>query len=496
MAGELWLGIDLGTTVLKVGVFEGRNGHCVGQSGRRLPVKALPDGGRELTPAAIDRAFLEVIKDVKGQLGNRWPRVCGIGLAAQGGSSVIANRLSGQTYTTMYLWNDARARSWVSRLAEQADRAFWRRIFLFDMPPTGLGRLCWLKERFGDLFRDDNIHVGAGEFLFHRLTGIWRQDAGNAIQVGSYNAKMLRLDGKALEMADVPLSFVAPLRRGHETSPLSKDAARLLEVPSGIPVAGPYIDQEGCYMSATAAFKRPLQCSLGTAWVGNFALAPGTRGQSPSQLLLPEPSGKGHLVVQPLYAGNTSWDWALTAFVDHDLGRALAQSARIFSKQMLPPQGLVGIPWCDQQNPVNAEAHGAGVFVGANTHTTPYDLVRATASGLVFELFRMFESAKECGAMDGIVLGGGASKGTCFRRLVTAMFHPLPVWWQKDYDLAAARGVVMPLCPEAARGAFITIKAENVPLDALQESYKMYLAAFARLFGRNPELRPFRCRGR
>ena len=43
--------------------------------------------------------------------------------------------------------------------------------------------------------------------------------------------------------------FVAPLRPGHETAPLSAAGARLLGLTAGIPVAGPYNDHEAGHLA-------------------------------------------------------------------------------------------------------------------------------------------------------------------------------------------------------------------------------------------------------
>lgn len=495
MAEDLFLGIDLGTTVLKAGVFSGRDGRCAAQAARRLPVTHPEPGGHELAQGAIDKAFRAIMNEMRRKLGSRWGSIVGIGLAAQGGSSLIVEGDTGLERTPMILWNDARAAGWTERLAHEADRRLWNRLFLCDMPPAGLGRLCWLRECVPSLFSGAFLHIGAGELLFHRLTGLWRQDSGNAIQVGSYNARTRRLDATAFDMIGLSLSFVAPLRRGHETALLAETAARAFHLPAGIPVAGPYIDQEACFMAATAACPRPLQCSFGTAWVGNFLLPEGAAGASPTQIVLSAPDGHGSLVVQPLLTGNTAWDWALRTFVNNDLPEALRAAPRLIGRNFLPTKGLTAIPWHGQQNPLDASAHGAGVFVGMNTRTSRADLIKAVAAGMVFELHRMFEDVCASGMVDGLVLGGGASRGPWFRSITAALFHPMSVQWQRDYDLAAARGAVMPLSDIAGRGLCVQVSSGGVDHEALREAKEAYMAAFARLYGACRQARPFRCRG-
>jgi len=494
MGEDILIGIDLGTTVLKVGAFGARSGRCVAEASRRLPVRMTLGGGRELDAGSLDTALDGAFSQLRRAVGGQWRRVSGVGVAAQGGSTMIVERDTGRAVTPMYLWNDARASGWVSRLAEEHDKAFWRRLFGFDMPPTGLGRIAWLRDQRPDLFSEQFLHVGAGEYVFRWLTGIWRQDAGNAIQVGSYNARTRRLDGAALRLIGVPLDFVAPLRQGHETAQVDRDAAREFRLEEGIAVTGPYIDQEASYLSAARAGSNPLQVSMGTAWVGNFTLPAGMRGGSPSQLVLPPLLERSPFVIQPLYAGNSTWDWALETFAGRPHAAGLKSAGAAFARSILPHPGLVCIPYCVQQNPIRPDQYGGGVYLGVGTATSKSDFLRATASGLVCELGRVFAGLAGSGAVDAVVLGGGASRGSYFRQLAGLAFGGLPVLWQEDYNMSAARGSVFALSPRAAGAKFKQVEAPAELAEPFRRAFEIYQSAFAEVYGRNPDLRPYQCR--
>jgi sugar (pentulose or hexulose) kinase len=360
-----------------------------------------------------------------------------------------------------------------------------------DFPPHGLGRLAWLKERKPQLFNENNIHVGAGEYVYHKLTGVWRQDPGNAIQVGSYNATKNRLDDRALSLIGVPLTFVTPLRRGHETAPLCGRGAKFLGLPEGVRVSGPYIDQEAGYLSAAAASERPLHCSLGTAWVGNFVLPAEVRGGSPFQLVLPDPVGNGRLVVQPLLTGNTSWDWGLRTFAGARHSSALERAAAVFAESLTPPPGLVALPFLTQRNPLDAAAYGCGTFFGVGAETERADMLRALAAGMTFELARVLADVKRAGVVDSVVVGGGASKGEHFRALIAALFDPLPVLLQTDEDLSAARGALFALSRKAARTGTKRIGRPGKKRRSLiQAAFDAYLSVFEKICGSVPEAAP------
>ncbi|MCX5771807.1 MAG: FGGY family carbohydrate kinase, partial [Candidatus Hydrogenedentes bacterium] len=472
-------------------------GRCVAEVSRRLPVRHTPGGGREIDAGSLDTALDGAFSRLRLAVGGRWRRVSGVGVAAQGGSTMMVERDSGRAVSPMYLWNDARASGWVSRLAVEHGKAFWRRLFGFDMPPTGLGRIAWLREQRPELFNARYLHAGAGEYLFRRLTGIWRQDAGNAIQAGSYNARTRRLDGTALELVGVSLDFVAPLRQGHETAQLDRDAARKFKLAEGIAVTGPYIDQEASYLSAAGAGSNPLQVSMGTAWVGNFSIPQGMTGSSPSQLVLPPLLDKSPFVIQPLYAGNSTWDWALETFAGRPHSAALRAAAGAFARAILPHPGLVCIPYCAQQNPLRPDQYGGGVYLGVGTGTSRSDFLRATAVGLVCELGRVFAGLASSGAVDAVVLGGGASRGAYFRQLSALAFGRLPVLWQSDYNLSAARGSLFALSPRASGASqFKRVDAPAELAEPFRRAFEIYESAFDEVYGRNPDLRPYACRAK
>ncbi|NQU09693.1 FGGY-family carbohydrate kinase, partial [bacterium] len=446
------LGIDLGTTVLKAAAFDAATGRELGRAQRRLPLIATPDGGREQDPHLIDRALGAVCRELRRRVGRRWLRIAGVGLASQGGSFCIVDRVTGRPHTPFRLWNDMRPLRHLSEVARRKPAAYWRRLAMFDGPGWGLARMIWLRRRAPRLFRPQNLYVGAGEYAYFRLTGQWRQDPGNALQIGCYNVRRAALDPEPLRLVNVPASFVAPLRDGHRPLPAGADAARRYGIARGTPVVGPYLDHEAGYLSAVGVSRHPLQCSLGTAWVGNFVLPPDARWRSPFQLVMPALDGPGWLIVRPLLTGNVTWDWALTTFVHRNQQRALDRAADIFARRLLPPRGLTALPWLNLPNPLLPDALGAAAIYGLSPATTPADLLRAVAAGMAFDLVRSFARIRDQRCIDSVVLGGGAGKGRNFQQLLAALFAPVPVYVTQDQDLTGPRGAVYAFSRAAAAG--------------------------------------------
>lgn len=492
---SLLLGIDLGTTVLKTCVFHQRTGAVRAQSVQRLPVFEALGVGREQDMALVLRALRKSLRALQQEVGPDWRRIAGIGVASQGGSTLIVTR-GGSPLSALILWNDGRAHTQGARVREQLPPKFWKKLALREVAPAGIARLLWLQEFRPDLFTDANLHAGAGDYLYFLLTGVWRQEAGSALQIGPYNARTGRLDASPLQPWGIPLSFFPPLRQGHATEPLCGAGAALLGSPEGIPVAGPYIDQEAGYHSAAASTQAPLHLSLGTAWVGNFRIKQSEAGYSPYQLVLPTETSEERLVIQPLLTGNVAWDWALRTCAGGCAENDLRKVEALLLQQPFSGRGLQVIPWMAQMNPFAAGAQGAGACSGLGVETTREDVLRATAAGMTFELRRVFEPLRGSGLIRHVVLTGGASKGAHFRKLIASLLSPLPVSWQEDSDLAGARGALVAFDGKAAVGRLLPVVVTDAAFhDEVCVRYSEYLTFFNALYGRLPEGSPYVFKG-
>lgn len=477
------IGIDLGTTALKVGAFDGRTGRRLAGEEVTLRVAAGEGGRREQTPAAILTALRKAIARVTAAAAGLGP-ACGVGLAAQGGSGIVADRVTGEALTPMTLWNDARAFPHFQELAQRHTPRYWRTRTLRDEPGMGLARLAHLRETAPHCFDARNLYVGAGEYVYFYLTGQWRQDACHAMQTGCYDCRTDALSSEMAALAGVTPDFFPPLRAGHETFPLAERAAKRFGLPAGIPVAGPYMDHEAGFLSASQASERPLQCSLGTAWVGNFQVPEPSFGRTPFQFSIPSPAGPGRLVIQPLLTGNVTWDWALRTFVSKNPKQALARQAAILERGILPPAGLVAVPWLNRPNPLDPALLGGCGIIGASPSTTSDDLLRAIVAGMGYELHRIFDAVARHGAVDRVVLSGGASKSPHFRQLIAALFAPLPAYHLDDAAWMGARGCLAAFSRKAAEAEAVRISiGQKLNPDALAAGRLLYQDVFSRLYG-------------
>ncbi|MCX6894058.1 MAG: FGGY-family carbohydrate kinase [Verrucomicrobia bacterium] len=488
----MYLGIDIGSTSLKAAAFDARRGRLLAQTEQRLPLEVDETGKREQDPTALVQAICAAAGSLRHQVADRWNNVKGIGLAAQGGSTILVNRETGAPATPMFLWNDTRAFGHFHKIAAKFPPRWWRAFSLRDEPGMGLARAQWMREQWPKLFKNNPLCVGAGEHVYFALTGQWRQDACHALQSGCYDAVKNRITTRPMTHCGLPADFFAPLRQGHETHPLTVEAATLLQLPAGIPIAGPYNDHEAGYLSVLHASRLPLECSLGTAWVGNFVLPPAFKGGSPFQLCIPAPTGKGQQVIMPLMTGNVTLDWALSTFVHADQQTALGRADGIFSDAMLPSPGLVALPWLNRPNALRPAQTGCGAFFGVSPATTPADLFRAVITAMTFEFARVLDPVIKSGAVDSLVLCGGAAKNLHIRSLFAALFAPMPIHQVIETELMGTRGCLYAFDPQIARAHTAPVHCDGrVNAEELAAARALYLETFERLCGHVPAGKPY-----
>lgn len=479
----LYIGIDLGTTALKVAAYDERTGKRVAGEEFALRVVSDPSGRREQSPALIWKQLRAALGRMASTCDG-FRQVAGLGLASQGGSGIVVNRATGKALTPMTLWNDGRAFGEFYRLQARYTEEFWRLRTRKDEPGMGLARLTQIRATSPELLDAGNLYAGAGDYLYFHLTGQWRQDACHALQSGIYDARKNEVSDELAEIVGLTSDFFPPLRRGHETHPLSEQAAKALGLPEGIPVAGPYMDHEAGFLSAAQVSNAPLQCSLGTAWVGNFQLPGKMTGHTPFQLAIPSPASEGTLVIQPLLTGNVTWNWALEQFVSRNAAKALTAQARLLNAALLPPGGLTCVPWLNRPNPLDPALLGGCSFTGTGPATTQADLLRAVVAGMCCELRRVFAPVAASGVIDSLVLSGGTSRSPHFQGLIASLFAPLPVWRLEEGGWMGSRGCLHVFSPRIARSAAVSVSASRgADIDTLSAAESMYNEVFTRLYG-------------
>lgn len=366
MAVGALLGIDLGTSSVKVGVF-GEDGDLLSFARRAHGASDDPEQWWAATAAALRAAGSD--------FGLR--QVQAICVGGQGPTLVLVDA-EGRPVRPALTWMDSRAAEQAGRLAAALgeDRAAWslvpRLLWLAEHEPAQLARARWALQ--------------AWDFLGCRLAG-GRIGAASTFD-GDFVWRPEWLEAAGIESTDV---IPPSVNAGTAYAETLGDWAASVGLPSGIPIVGGMNDGIGSIVGAAGSVIGRATDPGGAA--GGLALAWHTPLEAPGLStwagLVPGTSILGGAFV----AGGRAVEWWAGAS-GSDLPHVLEQAAHAPAGA----GGLVCLPFLAGERSPIWDPSARGAFVGLTfEHGAPH-LARAVLESTAFELRMLSDLIISAGA--------------------------------------------------------------------------------------------------
>ncbi len=291
MAEPLILAADLGSTSLKVAVFDA---HL-----RRLGAADLDVRYLSTPPPAVELDAAEAREDLARALGEAL-RAAGVA-----GASLASVALSSQAQTFAVFGPDGRARtpflSWLDRRGEQGARPLREALDAREFARhTGMGFVSgglqvslvrYLRDARPELFVPENAFLQLPSFVVRELTGAPWIDENLAAMSGLYSLPgrdwwPAALDAASLTPAQLPrlaAMGAAPARTGA--------GAAAFGLPAGLPVVLAGNDQTACAYGAAIHEHGAILLTLGTAQVA-YVCSDERLPTAPGAMTGPYPGGR------------------------------------------------------------------------------------------------------------------------------------------------------------------------------------------------------------
>jgi xylulokinase len=266
----LLLGIDLGSSSVKVSVVDGANGRAISSASyppSEMEISAPVPGWAEQDPAVWWKNFTLALGACLKQLGPKSRDIGAIGIAYQmhGLVTVDSNR---QVLRPSIIWCDSRAVEIGERAFEKMGKDFCLHHLLNSPGNFTASKLAWVRENEPDLFKRIYKIMLPGDYLAMRLTdeiktsytglseGIFWDFMRNEI-----SEEILAYYGIAPELlADAVGSFSV---QGHLTPAMADE----LGLPAGIPVSYRAGDQPNNALSLNVMHPGEVATTAGTSGV-------------------------------------------------------------------------------------------------------------------------------------------------------------------------------------------------------------------------------------
>ena len=494
---SLLIGLDIGTTSVKAGVFEasGRQLAAVGQEYRidhPAPDRAEIDAETywEATVVAVRRALVVAEADPA--------RVAAMAVSSQG-ETVVPVDANGRALGPAVVWLDNRAVIEARELAERfGDALIYDRTGVPSVTPTWTAcKLLWWRRHEPGLFAATRHFLLVEEFILQRLSGRFVSEGGVQSTSLLYDIRSHGWWDAMLEAVGIgPERLPELVLPGAIVGTLSTEAASALGLPPGVLVVAGGMDQ-----------------GAGAVGVGN--LGSGVVSESTGGALTLQASVERHggdptrqtpvyvhsAVDRYLYCpvcptGGMALTWFRDQFGAEEVARAAGQERSAYDlltelAAAVKPgaDGLTMLPHLMGAFSPEYEPEASGVFYGFTLHHGKPHFVRAVLEAVAFMLRRNLELLAGVGAHAAEVRSHGGGSRSALWNQIKADACGLPVVTLQGDDAAVRgdamiAGVAAGIFPDlsAACSAMVMVKDRYEPDPATRTAYDDAYGQYLRLF--------------
>lgn len=413
-----WLGVDIGTTAVKVAAFSDEGKLLRQQSCAYEMFHPLP-GQSEQDPDEIAGKTLQCLADItQGLLPSRPAAVAFSAMM----HSLIAVNEAGDPLTRCIIWADSRAEPYARALKNtETGKRFYQASGVPIHAMSPFCKLLWLRENDAALFQRAHKFIGIKEYIWSRLFGVYEADTSVASATGLLNLHTLQWDEDILQY-------------------LGLEASRLSTVTS---VKKTRILPEGAHWAAHEALKdTPFVIGGSDGALANLSVSP--EGQQPMVATIGTSSAVRILAGSPFVdtdmrtfcyhamndqyilggAGNNGavvLEWLNHTFFEAD------QDMNLFLKEAEKVEpgcgGLIFLPYLLGERAPLWNARARGVLFGLTINHSRAHMIRAAMEAVVYSLYSFGRLVMERNTVAAIHATGGFAQNRLWVQMLADVFE-------------------------------------------------------------------------
>lgn len=434
---EYLLGLDIGTTHLKAGIFT-LQGEPVVVKLASTPSHNLGEGRAIYNPDELWDSVCGLLKETTGRLESG-DKILSVAIASMGEAGLLIDG-EGKPLTPIIAWYDSRGKAVVDQWT--ASFGAQRALSITGLTPDyiySLMKLLWLRQHEPKMVAKANKWLCMMDYIIYRLTGEFATDYSIASRTMLFDISRRDWSEEIAKVAGLDISlFPKAYPGGHVVGQVTKVAAQSTGLHQGLLVCTGGHDHI-CGAFATGVFEpgKALD-SLGTAesLVAAYRDIPNLEPEAVKGF------GVGCHVVSDAYyllagitASGLSVEWFKNEFGGVEQGVADSRGVNIYDvlvetarQSPVGARGLVFVPHMRGAGPPDPDPYSRGAFVGIRDYHERKDFIRAILEGLAFEFaFTLWESEDVLGqAVSKIQAIGGGTKNQLWMEIKSAVLN-MPV---------------------------------------------------------------------
>ena len=433
---DLYIGIDLGTSAMKLILIDSEENVLAGTS-VDYPLIKPQEGWSEVNQECWFDSMMQGLKSLLDGQNTKALRC--IGITGQMHTLVVLDR-EGRFIRPALMWNDLRTRELVPRL-QKTLKGFEEGEYLSRTVSTGspLSNLYWLKENEPENYSRIGMFMIGPDYLVYRLTGVHGTDYCEASTSCLYEIRNRRWSPQAARLLELN-EEVYPAVRGSAVPAgyVSKETAHILGIPENVRVLTGTGDNAAAAVSTRCMDNDQPFISLGTS--GVLVLPVDEEWEQPygKRILFSYDGSRFYNLVQGSVQANgptVNW-WNSRILQNPDL--SYIDNCIDLEKQK--SNRVLFYPHLDGEKTLYADSTLRGAFIGMSTDTDRETLTYAMLEGICFafrelaqKLGLSFEKYRKIQ-----VVGGGTNSRVWLQTLANVLNIPVE---RIDGKIGAAYGI-------------------------------------------------------
>ena len=425
------LGIDLGTSSVKTLLLR-EDGQVVADGSSSYAVHSPEAGWAESDPEAWWQAVCEAVREVTAEHAKD---VTAIGLSGQMHGVVLCDAVA-HPLRPAILWADTRSSSQCDRYLQLPERLLKT---LANPPAVGMAgpSLLWLKDNEVKVYETARWAFQPKDWLRFKLTAQANADPSDASATLLYDFKTDTWSSELANALGLRSDWLAPvLPSAYMAGELTKDAAHVLGLQVGIPIATGSADAAASALGGGLIQAEKVQINIGTA-MQIFAIRDEAVADEHRRTHLYRSALDNWYAMAAMQNAGLALEWVrhiLTMSWDEMYHEAFALPAGC--------EGVSFLPYLTGERTPHFDAQARGLWFGLDLRHERGHLARAAFEGVSFALKDGLNALKDVGInVNTLRLSGGGTFHPEWRQLLADVLeHPLDAVAVSD---ASARGAAL-----------------------------------------------------
>lgn len=267
---DYFLGIDIGSSSVKVAIMDGVTGQPAASSfapQTEAPISAPQNGWAEQNPSDWWTYLKTALQDVLCKSHTDAHEIRAIGITYQMHGLVLVDKQL-QVLRPSIIWCDSRAVPYGNRAFEMLGKDFCLQHLLNNPGNFTAAKLSWVKENEPDIFERTYKFMLPGDYIAMRMTGEVRTTVPGLSEGILWDFKENRVSESLLSQLGIPADLIADLVPSFgEQGRLTVEAAAELGLAPGTPICYRAGDQPNNALSLNVLNPGEVAATAGTSGV-------------------------------------------------------------------------------------------------------------------------------------------------------------------------------------------------------------------------------------